>query len=98
MLLEDDPTSGGAPAALEAEADGALLLLRGRGDRLLLGRRDEALIVVGARDEDLAAVGVGAVAFDASVTVLSDVESLREIGGGVRERARPRRCGGTDLE
>ena len=81
-----------------AGADGALLLLRGRGDRLLLGRRDEALVAVGARDEDLAAVGVGAVAFDASVAVLSDAESLREIGGGVRERARPRRCGGTDLE
>ena len=83
---------------MEAGADGALLLPRGRGDRLLLGRRDEALVAVGARDEDLAAVGVGAVAFDASVAVLSDAESLREIGGGVRERARPQRCGGTDLE
>ena len=43
--------------AFEAGADGALLLLRGSGDRLLLGRRDEALVAVGARDEDLAAVG-----------------------------------------
>ena len=85
---------------MEAGADGALLLLRGRGDRLLLGRRDEALVAVGARDEDLAAVGVGAVAFDASVEVLSDAESLREIGGelglaavGALTWSRGKRCG-----
>ena len=84
--------------AFEAGADGALLLLRGSGDRLLLGRRDEALVAVGARDEDLAAVGADAAISDAAVMELSDVESLREIGGGVLERARPRRCGGTDLE
>ena len=69
--------------ALEAGADGALLLLRGSRDLLLLGRRDGALVAVGARD----AVGADAAIFDAAVMELSDVESLREIGGGVRERA-----------
>ena len=84
--------------AIEAGADGALLLLRGSGDRLLLGRRDEALVAVGTRDEDLAAVGADAARAGAAVVELSDLASLREIGGGVLERARPRRCGGTDLE
>ena len=69
--------------AFEAGADGALLLLRGSGDRLLLGRRDEALVAVGARDEDLAAVGADAAISDAAVMELSDVESLREIGAAV---------------
>ena len=78
--------------AFEAGADGALLLLRRSGDRLLLGRRDEALIAVGARDEDLAAVGADTARAGAAVVELSDVASLREIGGGVLERARPRRC------
>ena len=68
--------------AFEAGADGALLLLRG----LLLGRRDEALVAVGARDEDLAAVGADT-ARAGAVVELSDVVSLREIGGGVLERA-----------
>ena len=84
--------------AFEVGADGALLLLRGSGDRLLLGRRDEALVAVGTRDEDLAAVGADAARAGAAVVELSDFASLREIGGGVLERARPRRCGGTDLE
>ena len=84
--------------ALEAGADGALLLLRGSGDLSLLGRRDEALVAVGTRDEGLAAVGADAARAGAAVVELSDFASLREIGGGVLERARPRRCGGTDLE
>ena len=65
---------------------------------MLLGRRDEALVAVGARDEDLAAVGADTARAGAAVVEVSDVVSLREIGGGVLERARPRRCGGTDLE
>ena len=84
--------------AFEAGAAGALLLLRGSGDRLLLGRRDDALVAVGTRDEDLAAVGADAARAGAAVVELSDFAPLPEIGGGVLERACPRRCGGTDLE
>ena len=83
---------------LGAGADGALLLLRGSGDLLLLGRRDEALVAVGTRDEAVVAVGAEVARADAAVVELSDCASLREIGGGVLERAGLRRCGGTDLE
>ena len=41
---------------LGAGADGALLLLRGSGDLLLLGRRDEALVAVGTEVVDAAVV------------------------------------------
>ena len=74
--------------ALGAGADGALLLLRGSGDLLLLGRWDEAVVA------EVAEVARAAAAVDER----SDRAFLREIGGGVLERARLRRCGGTDLE
>ena len=73
---------------LGAGADGALLLLRGSGDLLLLGRWDEAVVA------EVAGVARAAAAVDER----SDRASLWEIGGGVLERARLRRCGGTDLE
>ena len=83
---------------LRLEPTGHYFCYAGSGDRLLLGRRDEALVAVGARDENLAAVGADTAGSDAAVMELSDVEPLQKIGGAVLERARPRRCGGTDLE